>query len=80
MVTDILGREIKVGDIVCLASRSGNSSELKVRKVCGIEPYDWYGQQRYAVSVVSTDDPMTKNKGRVALYKNMVVITDIWEA
>jgi hypothetical protein len=78
MVTDILGREIKVGDIVCLAVRSGNSGKLKVRKVCSVELCAWCEQQKYAVSVVSIDDPMIRNKGRVADYENMVVITDLF--
>lgn len=77
MVTDILGREIKVGDIVCLCSRVGNHGSLKIRKVCSLTPYTLYGMDKTWVNVVALDEPST-HKGRSAIPENMLVITDIF--
>ena len=77
MVTDILGREIKVGDIVCLGSRVGNHGSLKIRRVCSFTPYTLYGMDRSWVNVVALDEPST-HKGRSAKSENILVITDIF--
>ena len=34
---DVVGREIQVGDTVALATRVGNSAELKLREVLGFK-------------------------------------------
>jgi len=79
MVTDILGREIKVGDIVCLGSRVGNHGSLKIRKVKNIEPIIWNGKPDSIVYVVNQDVPLTSTvKGRAANDSNMLVITDMF--
>lgn len=37
MTKDVLNQEILVGDVVCLAVRSGNSAHLVVREVLEVE-------------------------------------------
>ena len=67
-IVDILGKEIKVGDSVALASRVGNRAELKIRVVKGFKKpeYSWRME-------VQVENPET---GRCAWAnpRNMLVI------
>ena len=58
MVTDIVGKEVSAGDTIALATRVGNSAELKVREVVGFEV-----QGLYKRSLVRVKNPDT---GRTA--------------
>jgi hypothetical protein len=44
---DITGREIKIGDILAVGQRSGNSGDLDIRVVAGFKEYEdrWRGTQ-----------------------------------
>lgn len=81
---DILGREIKVGDIVAHGTRSGNSGDLNVKIVAGVKEDTckvinyYYGKRKWNPDIQEWKDvPAFYEKGGSGWAQgNILIVTE----
>lgn len=66
--SDFLGRELKEGDTIVIATRVGNSAEMKLRTVVGFTEHHYYNK-----SFVRVCNPETGRTAEVNL-KNVLKV------
>lgn len=79
--TDITGREIKIGDVLAVGQRSGNSGALDIRVVADIKKkkiYSWTEELYW--SVKTTAGGWLRDMDKVLIVpKELFKDSDIWE-